>query len=149
MPLSSMGRPSACRFEAKLTADSIVFVHGLTGSREETWTDSGVFWPGQLLKENMPKSRIFSWGYDADVAHFWAMVSQNRIGDHARDLVNALAQERDLTYTVRTHMKKVAKLRREASPWVAFAGLSENSEFSWHPPGLGYFIHSVPWTLNR
>lgn len=79
----------------------IVFVHGLTGNRESTWTDkeSGTFWPAQLLPKDVPKARIMTFGYDADVVHFWAMASQNRIGDHASNLVNSLAQLRERTET--------------------------------------------------
>ena len=80
---------------------SIVFVHGLTGNRESTWTDkeSGVFWPAHLLKNDIPKTRIMTFGYDADVVHFWAMASQNSIGNHALKLVNSLAQIRERTET--------------------------------------------------
>ena len=80
---------------------SIIFVHGLTGNRETTWTDkaSGVFWPAHLLKNDVPKTRILTFGYDADVVHFWAMASQNRIRNHATNLVNALAQLRERTDT--------------------------------------------------
>lgn len=75
-----------------------MFVHGLTGDRRSTWTDkrNNVFWPKDLLgKDDLPGMRILSYGYDADVAHFWAMSSQNRIGEHAGNLVNALAHLRN------------------------------------------------------
>jgi pimeloyl-ACP methyl ester carboxylesterase len=80
---------------------SVIFVHGLTGNRETTWTDkqSGVFWPAHLLRRDVPETRILTFGYDADVAHFWALASNNRIGNHALDLVNALAQMRERTGT--------------------------------------------------
>jgi hypothetical protein len=38
-----------------------------------------------------------SYGYDADIAHFWALTSQNRINEHAGNLVNALIQLRERT----------------------------------------------------
>jgi pimeloyl-ACP methyl ester carboxylesterase len=80
---------------------SIVFIHGLTGNRESTWTEksSRVFWPEELLKHDVPRTRILTFGYDADVAHFWTQSSQNRIGDHALNLVNALAQLRERSDT--------------------------------------------------
>lgn len=86
-----------CHQDDEAIAD-VVFVHGLTGDRRSTWTDksSNVFWPKDLLGcDDLPPMRILSYGYDADVAHFWAMGSQNRIGEHAGNLVNALAQLRD------------------------------------------------------
>ena len=57
-----------------------------------------MFWPA-ILQENVPKTRILTFGYDADVAHFWALASNNRIGNHALNLVNALAQVRERTET--------------------------------------------------
>jgi len=80
---------------------SIILLHGLTGNRESTWTDknSGVFWPSHLLNKDIPNSRILTWGYDADIAHFWAAASQNCIRNHAINLNNALAQFRERTET--------------------------------------------------
>lgn len=40
-----------------------------------------------------------TFGYDADVVHFWSMASQNRVGNHASNLVNALVQLRERTET--------------------------------------------------
>ncbi|KAK4450166.1 Alpha/Beta hydrolase protein [Podospora aff. communis PSN243] len=79
----------------------IVFVHGLTGNRETTWTDkaTGVFWPLHLLKNDVPKARIVTFGYDADIAHFFATASQNCIRNHAINLANAVAQLRERTET--------------------------------------------------
>jgi pimeloyl-ACP methyl ester carboxylesterase len=78
---------------------SIVFVHGLTGNRHNTWTarKDGVFWPKDLLACDLPNTRIMTYGYDADIAHFWSMASQNRIYEHAGNLVNAIAQVRERT----------------------------------------------------
>jgi pimeloyl-ACP methyl ester carboxylesterase len=84
-----------------IAARSIVFVHGLTGNRETTWTDksTGVFWPVSLLKNDIPKTRIVTFGYDADIAHFFATASQNCIRNHATNLANAVAQLRERTET--------------------------------------------------
>lgn len=85
----------------QLTVDSVIFVHGLTGNRHNTWTakSENVFWPKDLLPADLPKTRIMTYGYDADIAHFWSMASQNRIGEHAGNLVNAIAQIRERTDT--------------------------------------------------
>lgn len=58
-----------------------------------------MFWPKDLLPKDLPKTRIMTYGYDADIAHFWSMASQNRIGEHASNLVNAIAQVRERTDT--------------------------------------------------
>ena len=49
----------------------IVFVHGLTGNAYNTWLDkeTGVHWPSKLLEQDIPESRILSFGYDADVVN--------------------------------------------------------------------------------
>ncbi|CAI6072025.1 unnamed protein product [Clonostachys chloroleuca] len=64
-----------------------------------TWTHkpSRVFWPRDLLSLDVPKTRILTFGYDADVGHFWSAASQNRIRDHAANLINDLAHLRQRT----------------------------------------------------
>jgi len=47
---------------------SIVFVHGISGNRESTWTKNGVLWSQVLLTEDFPEARILTAGYGADVA---------------------------------------------------------------------------------
>jgi protein SERAC1 len=75
---------------------SIVFVHGLTGNREKTWTHrNGIFWPGSLLPEDFPRARIMTFGYDADIVRFWTIASSNRLGDHGKSLVYALLDQRE------------------------------------------------------
>ncbi|OCL11660.1 hypothetical protein AOQ84DRAFT_335546 [Glonium stellatum] len=79
----------------------IVFVHGLTGDRDRTWTALGATtpWPETLLPKKIPQARILAFGYDAYVADWRAMVSNNRIGNHARNLLAALATYREGDYT--------------------------------------------------
>jgi protein SERAC1 len=49
--------------------NSIVFVHGLRGGRESTWTKEGVVWPKEILLKDVVKSRILSFGYNSGVVH--------------------------------------------------------------------------------
>lgn len=90
--------------ETKITAD-IIFVHGLTGGRNSTWKADKAKepWPKAFLKDEESKNsqyplksaRIMSWGYDADVVKLVGAAGQNRIMDHARNLLGALEDERD------------------------------------------------------
>ncbi|RYP74867.1 hypothetical protein DL771_002788 [Monosporascus sp. 5C6A] len=79
-------------------ARSIVFVHGLTGDQERTWTASGAgLWPQTLLPSKIPNARILTFGYDANVVKFTKVVSSNTIGDHAGTFLAALATARNAT----------------------------------------------------
>jgi protein SERAC1 len=89
-----------------LTCDypSIVFIHGLTGDREKTWTAPGAErpWPQELLptEPGFSQARILTFGYDAYVADWKSVVSKNRVGEHARNLMSRLANYRDRDETV-------------------------------------------------
>ena len=73
----------------------IVFVHGLTGKAQDTWThkSSRVFWPRDYLR-SLVDARVFVFGYDADVASALRTVSGDRLTDHARTLVHDLVSIR-------------------------------------------------------
>ena len=73
----------------------IVFVHGLTGDRERTWksSHSDTTWPKDLMPESIPQSRILTFGYNAYVVRSGGL-SNNKVRDHARNLVNELARVR-------------------------------------------------------
>ena len=78
-------------------------MHGLTGDREKTWAVKGSSpWPETLLPVEIPCARILTFGYDANVLSLKEMVSRNRVGDHAWDLVTSLARYRDKDNTVGT-----------------------------------------------
>ena len=79
----------------------IVFVHGLTGNAYNTWLhkQTGIHWPSELLRQDLPDSRILSFGYDADIVNFWNPASNSRLGNHAENLVGELVRERERTDT--------------------------------------------------
>lgn len=81
---------------------SIIFVHGLTGDREKTWTAKGSStpWPQTLLPSKVPNARVLTFGYDAYVADWRGVVSKSRIGDHSMNLLAAVATFREDDDTV-------------------------------------------------
>jgi hypothetical protein len=50
-----------------------------------------VFWPGDMLPAVLPETRIFTWGYDADIDAFSTSVGHNNVEDHANDLIVDIA----------------------------------------------------------
>jgi hypothetical protein len=92
------------RESADFPHPSLIFVHGLTGDREKTWTgrDATEPWPKALLPLKVPNSRILTFGYDAYVSDLRDMVSKNRIGNHAYNLLSAVASYREEDDTVRS-----------------------------------------------
>lgn len=80
----------------------VVFVHGLTGNRDKTWTaqDASEPWPKTLLPSRLPTARILTFGYDTYVADWRGVVSQNRITNHTWNLLTSLALHREDDDTV-------------------------------------------------
>ncbi|RSL37906.1 hypothetical protein CEP53_015375, partial [Fusarium sp. AF-6] len=78
-------------------AVDIIFVHGLTGNSYGTWCSDEVHWPSDLLKVDIPDARILSFGYDADVVGWWSPTSNNRIGNHAENLLGRVTRLREKT----------------------------------------------------
>jgi hypothetical protein len=81
---------------------SIIFIHGLTGNRVESWKAKGaeISWPEGLLPTIVPNTRICTYGYDAQVVGAPGQISQNNIQGHAVNFLNALAGLRDEDGTV-------------------------------------------------
>ncbi|KAI3320213.1 hypothetical protein HD806DRAFT_547401 [Xylariaceae sp. AK1471] len=66
----------------------VIFIHGLTGDSYRTWYHpSGIYWPTDLLSEDLPGARILSFGYDADVTKVAGAVGQGNLRNHASTLV--------------------------------------------------------------
>ncbi|KAI8962531.1 Alpha/Beta hydrolase protein [Daldinia sp. FL1419] len=83
--------------EAKV---DIVFLHGLRGDIEKTWTKEGVLWPKDLLPQDIPESRIFLFGYDTSITQRDpSRVANTEIHSDANDLCTKLAAERSSTDT--------------------------------------------------
>ena len=105
------------RFNKKLMVlktNSIVFVHGLTGNRENTWThkESGVFWPEDLLSRDLEKARIVTFGYDANVVNTFDMASTSTLRDHGKSLVQDLTRWRLRSRTVHHSLAMAKQLAR-------------------------------------
>lgn len=81
---------------------SIIFIHGLTGDRDATWTASNAIdpWPKTLLPPIIPTARVLTFGYDANVADWKGVVSQSRIANHVGNLLTALSTYRENDDTV-------------------------------------------------
>ncbi|MCJ1245334.1 hypothetical protein MMC30_002538 [Trapelia coarctata] len=99
----------------------IVFVHGLEGHPEKTWTypppttnkkrffrsfsgdlpsrsqQETIFWPYDLLSKDpdLARARILTWGYDTlIISEFFGTSDQQNISQHGNNLMVALQQER-------------------------------------------------------
>jgi len=84
--------PDDC--EGNDSGTDLVFVHGLRGSRLKTWSSGDVFWPRDLLKDDVKNARVITWGYDASVANAFTFASKESIFGHADTLLNDLARLR-------------------------------------------------------
>lgn len=85
-----------------LTCFSIIFVHGLRGHPRSTWEDTKhkgfgpkVFWPEQFLAPDLPRARIWTYGYNANVIGFFAAINKNSILQHGEDLAVRLEHDID------------------------------------------------------
>ncbi|KGO38488.1 hypothetical protein PEX1_014980 [Penicillium expansum] len=73
----------------------IIFVHGLTGNREKTWThENGTLWPRDLLSKDLSTARIMTFGYDVDIFSFTSITFSDRLYDHSQSLAYAIVSQR-------------------------------------------------------
>ena len=95
-----------------------MFVHGLGGDRELTWTyvgkTSSTFWPKDLLPKACPEARIMTFGYSSDWVRFFGLagperISQTTIKNHSTALLGDLAGFREKTKTVRPGPQRPSK----------------------------------------
>ncbi|CAN9172590.1 unnamed protein product [Alternaria alternata] len=109
----------------------LVFVHGITGTREGTWTygnkKGDAPWPKTFIPPLLPNVRILGFGYAADVVHWWDMVNQGRVYDYGKSLLHGLNTKRSLTdscltlsndATVKSHLYSII----ESTVAIAFLG---------------------------
>ncbi|KAL9607699.1 MAG: hypothetical protein Q9167_007408, partial [Letrouitia subvulpina] len=60
----------------------------------ESEIEDATFWPRHSLPKAVPNTRIFTWGYDADIDGFRASASQNTVHQHAGNLLSDLSDLR-------------------------------------------------------
>jgi hypothetical protein len=83
-----------------LTADQIherspdiIAIHGICGDPLKTWThESGALWLRDFLPKDISGARVFSFGYDAEVALTKSLAT---LDNFARSLLNNIKLERD------------------------------------------------------
>ena len=95
-----------------LAIADVVFVHGLQGHPWKTWRFKGpksskpfgtfsrnsrtrVFWPHDLLPNDISNVRIFTYGYDSHISHgILGPANQSNISQHGLSLLNAITGKR-------------------------------------------------------
>ncbi|KAI9856827.1 MAG: hypothetical protein M1813_008764, partial [Trichoglossum hirsutum] len=115
-------------YESVNSIVDIIFIHGLTGHREKTWRAKNATdpWPQTLLPAEVPNARVLTFGYDAYVADWQSMITQNRIGNHSMNLLNAVAtyRENDETALVSSRQRPERHLQNvlESTRGIIFLG---------------------------
>lgn len=73
-----------------------MFVQGLFGDRKSAWTwnspetQACVFWPKELLYEDLPYARIMACGYEANVTDVSGELNAAALISHAHEISNSL-----------------------------------------------------------
>ncbi|KAH8653107.1 WD40-repeat-containing domain protein [Tricladium varicosporioides] len=84
-----------------------------------------IFWPKDLLKEDVPEARIMTFGYNTKITQGYSAANQGNIFSHAKDLLYRLeakrrnAEKRDLVFIAHSLggiLVKEALRRSEADP---------------------------------
>jgi hypothetical protein len=71
----------------------IIAIHGICGDPLKTWThESGALWLRDFLQKDINGARVFSFGYDAEVALTKSLAT---LDNFARSLLNNIKLERD------------------------------------------------------
>jgi hypothetical protein len=83
-------------FKRKSTkSGTIGAVSGQTNIKEHVGShEEEVFWPRDLLKDDLPKARIMTFGYDSHISRGYRGAHQGNIFSHARDLLFGLEAKR-------------------------------------------------------
>ena len=89
-------------FEPEFPQLDIIFLHGLNGDSYYTWLHkkSKVYWPRDILPNDLRKARIITYGYDADVARLLEPASQTNLRIEADRLFRTLTNKRSIDGTV-------------------------------------------------
>ncbi|KAM0796938.1 hypothetical protein BDR22DRAFT_936967 [Usnea florida] len=100
-----------CTDDSTIVAD-VVFVHGLQGHPWKTWRykeprtskmptflkkvpQKRVFWPRDLLADDVTNIRIFTYGYDSNLSHYGSgPANQSNIHQHGLTLLNDVSAKR-------------------------------------------------------
>jgi len=81
----------------------IIAIHGICGDPLKTWThESGALWLRDFLPKDIHGARVFSFGYDAEVALTKSLAT---LDDFARSLLNNIKSERDGKVRAPIHLK--------------------------------------------
>lgn len=80
-----------CKYgDANTAVLDIIFIHGISGNLDETWTNSaGEFWPSWLAHD-FPDVRIFTAGYPSSIFEKWAEKEMN-LHERASNLAEHMA----------------------------------------------------------